>query len=70
METMCELLRQDRAPSELMATYARDDALRGGDEPCTCGSGVPWARCHASLERAARTASHPTTTPTTTLADQ
>ena len=70
MEAMCRLLRQGRAPSELMATYARDDALRGGDEPCTCGSGTPWARCHGAPERAARTASHPTTTPSTTLADQ
>jgi uncharacterized protein len=70
MEAMTELLRQDRAPSELMATYARDDARRGDDEPCTCGSGTPWARCHAPFERAARTASHPTTTPSTTLADQ
>ena len=47
MEAMTELLRQDRAPSDLMAAYARDDAARGRNEPCPCGSGRKWKACHA-----------------------
>jgi uncharacterized protein len=47
MEAMTELLRQGRAPSDLMATYARQDAARGRNEPCPCGSGRKWKACHA-----------------------
>ena len=46
MEAMTLLLRQNRAPSDLMATYARDDAARGRNEPCPCGSGTKWKKCH------------------------
>lgn len=48
MEEMARLLREGRAPAELMATYALDDAARGPDEPCTCGSGRTWGSCHGS----------------------
>ena len=46
MEAMVGLVRQNRAPAELMEVYAREDAARGRNEPCTCGSGVKWKRCH------------------------
>jgi serine-type anaerobic sulfatase-maturating enzyme len=46
MEAMCDLLRANRAPSELMATYATADAHRGRNDPCTCGSGRKWKTCH------------------------
>jgi uncharacterized protein len=46
MEAMCVLLREDRAPSELMAGYAAEDAKRGRNDPCTCGSGRKWKSCH------------------------
>jgi uncharacterized protein len=49
MEAMALLLRQNRAPAELMATYARADAARGRNEPCTCGSGRKWKNCHGGL---------------------
>jgi len=48
MRAMCDLLRQDRAPSELMATYASEDARRGRNDPCPCGSGNKWKRCHGA----------------------
>ncbi|MGH3507929.1 MAG: SPASM domain-containing protein, partial [Nocardioidaceae bacterium] len=48
MEAMTDLLRHNRPPSDLMATYARDDAARGRNEPCTCGSGMKWKQCHGS----------------------
>jgi len=46
MEAMCALLRAGRAPSELVARYAADDARRGRNDPCPCGSGRKWKRCH------------------------
>ena len=48
MRRMCELLRADRAPSDVMATYASADAKRGRNDPCTCGSGRKWKHCHGS----------------------
>jgi uncharacterized protein len=48
MEAMTLLLRQNRAPADLMAVYARDDATRGRNEPCPCGSGQKWKKCHGA----------------------
>lgn len=48
MREMSELLRQGRAPSELVGRYAERDARRGRNEPCTCGSGRKWKSCHGS----------------------
>ena len=52
MEAMTRLLRADRAPAELMATYARHDASRDRNDPCTCGSGRKWKRCHGATCKA------------------
>jgi uncharacterized protein len=46
MDAMCALLRADRAPSELMRQYAAADSRRGRNDPCPCGSGRKWKRCH------------------------
>jgi uncharacterized protein len=46
MEAMCELLRADRAPAEIVAITRAEDARRGRNEPCTCGSGRKWKQCH------------------------
>jgi uncharacterized protein len=46
MRFMTEQLRQDRAPSEIVQLYAAEDAKRGRNDPCTCGSGKKWKRCH------------------------
>jgi len=48
MRLMCDLLRAGRAPAEIMAAYAAEDARRGRNEPCTCGSGAKWKRCHGA----------------------
>jgi uncharacterized protein len=48
METMCELLRAGRAPAQIIDAYARSDARRGRNEPCTCGSGRKWKQCHGA----------------------
>ena len=48
MRMMSERLSAGRAPSELMALYAAEDAKRGRNDPCTCGSGRKWKRCHGS----------------------
>jgi uncharacterized protein len=45
---MVELLREDRAPAELMATYALEDSRRPRNDPCTCGNGSKWKHCHGA----------------------
>ena len=53
MRAMSELLRQDRAPAELMARYAAEDARvreavahLGRNDQCPCGSGRKVKQCH------------------------
>ena len=46
MRAMGDLLRRGRAPAEIMRQYAAEDAARGRNDPCTCGSGRKWKRCH------------------------
>ena len=46
MSAMAELLAQNRAPPEVMDLYAAQDARRGRNDPCTCGSGRKWKHCH------------------------
>ncbi len=53
MRIMSQLLSQDRAPSEIVQLYAADDARRGRNDPCTCGSGRKWKNCHGDAERLA-----------------
>ncbi len=55
MRMMSELLRRDRAPSELVGWYAAEDArLRdaaaraGRNDPCPCGSGRKVKHCHGA----------------------
>jgi uncharacterized protein len=48
MRAMSELLTTGRAPSELVRAYATEDAERGRNEPCTCGSGRTWKTCHGA----------------------
>jgi uncharacterized protein len=48
MRFMTERLRRGEAPAEIMRAYAAEDARRGRNEPCTCGSGRKWKRCHGA----------------------
>jgi uncharacterized protein len=48
MRTMGALLAQGRAPAEIVEMYAAADAHRGRNDPCTCGSGKKWKRCHGA----------------------
>lgn len=48
MRAMSGLLRAGRPPADLMARYAIADARRGRNDPCTCGSGRKWKRCHGT----------------------
>ena len=52
MRIMGGLLRDNRAPSEIMDLYAVSDARRGRNALCTCGSGLKWKRCHGDPVRA------------------
>lgn len=49
MREMSELLRANRPPARIMERYARADARRGRNEPCPCGSGRKWKRCHSTI---------------------
>jgi uncharacterized protein len=51
MDEMVELLRADRAPSEVVGRYAARDARRGRNDPCTCGSQRKWKLCHGAPAR-------------------
>jgi uncharacterized protein len=53
MRIMANLLRQNRAPSEIVRWYAVEDARlaqavaeAGPNDPCPCGSGKTVKRCH------------------------
>ena len=39
MERMRQLVREGEAPADVMQMYASEDAKRGRNDPCTCGSG-------------------------------
>ena len=54
MRAMCNLLSEDRAPAEITALYASADAARGRNDPCTCGSGRKWKRCHGAQRLSGR----------------
>jgi serine-type anaerobic sulfatase-maturating enzyme len=54
MRSMSELLAAGRAPSELVHAYAIEDAKRGRNDPCTCGSGRTWKYCHGAQAPAPR----------------
>jgi uncharacterized protein len=50
MKMMCELLKQGRAPAELPDLLAKREAERfagvGRNDPCPCGSGDKFKKCH------------------------
>lgn len=48
MRFMAERLGVGSAPSEIVAHYAVEDAKRGRNDPCTCGSGKKWKQCHGA----------------------
>jgi uncharacterized protein len=48
MRIMGALLGQNRAPSEIVRLYEAEDAKRGRNDPCTCGSGRKWKNCHGA----------------------
>jgi uncharacterized protein len=58
MRIMGSLLRQNRAPAEIMQWYAAQDLKRtqafadaGPNDPCPCGSGKRFKQCHGRRRR-------------------
>jgi serine-type anaerobic sulfatase-maturating enzyme len=49
MRIMGQSLAQGRAPSEIVTLYSAEDAKRGRNDPCTCGSGRKWKQCHGDV---------------------
>ena len=54
MRLMTERLRHGGAPADIMRLYAVEDARRGRNDPCTCGSGRKWKHCHGPMAGATR----------------
>jgi uncharacterized protein len=52
MQIMCQLLSQNRAPSDVTAVLEAHEAARfagvGRNDPCPCGSGTKYKKCHGS----------------------
>ena len=48
MQAMVGLLKEGRAPSEVMALVAEEDKKQGPYQPCPCGSGRKFRFCHGS----------------------
>ena len=46
MQEMARLLRQRRAPAEIMEATAAEDARRDPYQPCPCGGGRKFKFCH------------------------
>ena len=42
------LLAPTARPPSSMRLYAAQDARRGRNDPCTCGSGRKWKQCHGT----------------------
>lgn len=45
-DAMAQLLRDNRAPADIMASTAELDAEHGPGRPCPCGSGRKFGLCH------------------------
>ena len=48
MRFMTEQLGVGGAPADIVSWYAAEDAKRGRNDPCTCGSGRQWKHCHGA----------------------
>lgn len=51
MAVMAGLLRQGLDADGVVEWYARQDAGRARNGPCSCGSGRKWKQCHGSPGR-------------------
>ena len=55
MHTMANLLRQGRYADEIMQLYAAEEKAQfanvGRNEPCPCGSGKKYKKCHGRQEK-------------------
>ena len=56
MRQMTALLRQGRAPADVMLKYRRPpvSARAGRNDPCPCGSGLKYKKCHGALKRGSK----------------
>jgi len=58
MKVMANLLREDRYADEVMGWYAEREQARfagvGRNDPCPCGSGRKFKKCHGETRETAR----------------
>jgi uncharacterized protein len=48
MRLMADAVRRGGEAAVVRDWYARADARRAPEDPCSCGLGTPWSRCHGS----------------------
>ena len=46
MNIMAELVKRNQPASRVMEWVKADDAKRGRNDPCPCGSGRKFKHCH------------------------
>jgi uncharacterized protein len=51
MAAMARLVQQRRFADEVMAAVAAEDARRNRNDPCPCGSGTKFKKCHGAAGR-------------------
>jgi uncharacterized protein YecA (UPF0149 family) len=51
MRFMAARLRRGEVPAQMMRLSAAEAARGGRNDPCTCGSGHKWKRCHGDPSR-------------------
>ena len=49
MQTMAQLVKANHAPAEIMQQYAAKEFKGGRNDPCHCGSGKKFKRCHGQV---------------------
>jgi len=56
MRQMTALLREGRAPAEVMSKHRRQTARAkaGRNDPCPCGSGLKYKKCHGAQKRVSK----------------
>ena len=48
---MARLIQQGRYADEIMTQVAAEDAQRGRNDPCPCGTGTKFKHCHGAPGR-------------------
>ena len=51
MRFMADRIGRREAPADIVTWFGQEDARRGRNDPCSCGSGRKWKHCHGAPAR-------------------